>query len=368
MRKLLFWLFLGATVFPALPVCGNPPAPASLPSLLSAMSLHQALSLCDEPVPLDRQEVRERFEKEFLLNLGDRPQIILWLKRTRRYLPHIEQRLKDRRMPEDLKFLAIAESALRPHAGSPKGAMGFWQLMPQTARRYGLVVNAHVDQRRNLHYATEAALRYLLELRDTFGSWSLAIAAYNMGEEGLMAEILEQETRDYYELYLPLETQRFIFRILAIKLILSEPARYGFDLTDADYYPETVTDAITLDCFQEVPIRLIAKAAGTVFKHIKDLNPEIRGHYLEEGRHSLNLPAGAGEGFHLRLEELLKDYLANRRDRSYTVKEGDNLSAIAEKFGVPFKALLIWNRIDMTQPIHPGQRLIIMPETEIDRE
>lgn len=367
MPMILFWLFIGAASF-ASPALGNPSAPANVPALLSATARHQALTLCDEPVPLERQEVRERFEKEFLLNLGDPPQVILWLKRTRRYLPHITQRLKDHRMPDDLKYLAIAESALNPHAGSPKGAMGYWQFMPQTARRYGLVVNDHVDQRRNFQAATDAALRYLTELHETFGSWSLAIAAYNMGEEGLWAEILEQETRDYYQLYLPLETQRFIFRILAIKLILSEPERYGFDLSEADYYPETPSDTITLDCFQEVPIRLIAKASGTVFKQIKDLNPEIRGHYLEAGRYSLNLPAGAAEGFQPRFEKLLKAYLASRPNRSVTVQPGDNLSAIAEKFGVPLKALLIWNRIEMAQAIHPGQSLIIKPETEIDQE
>lgn len=367
MPVIFFWLFLGAALA-ATPARGTPPPPAVETDLLSAMGSHQNLSLCDEPVPLEHQEVRERFEKEFLLTLDDRPQVILWLKRSRRYLPHITQSLKDRDMPDDLKYLAIAESALRPHAGSPKGAMGYWQFMPDTARRYGLVVDDRLDQRRNFQAATDAALRYLVALHETFGSWTLAMAAFNMGEEGLWAEILEQETRDYYRLYLPLETQRYVFRILAIKLILSEPARYGFHLSEDDFYPETPTDAITLDCFQEVPIRLIAKAAGTVFKQIKDLNPEIRGHFLEAGRHRLLLPAGAAEGFHPRFEKLLKGYHASLRDRSYTVQPGDNLSAIAQKFSVPLKALLIWNRIEMAQPIQPGQSLVIMPETAIDRE
>ena len=364
---IFFWLFLGA-VFTATPAQGNPPPPAAAPSLLSAMAGHQTLSLCEEAVPLERQEVRERFEKEFLLSLDDRPQVILWLKRSGRYLPHITQALKDRNMPDDLKYLAIAESALLPHAGSPKGAMGYWQFMPETARRYGLVVDKHLDQRRNFQAATDAALRYLVALHETFGSWALAMAAFNMGEEGLWAEILEQETRDYYRLYLPLETQRYNFRILAIKLILSEPERYGFHLSAADFYPETATDAITLDCFQEVPIRLIAKAAGTDFKQVKDLNPEIRGHFIEAGRHRLLLPAGAAEGFHPRFEELVKGYLASLQGRSYTVQPGDNLSVIAQKFNVPLKALLIWNRIEMAHPIQPGQSLVIMPETAIDRE
>ena len=178
--------------------------------------------LCGEKVPLDRSEVTERFEKEMLLALGDRPQVFLWLKRTSRYFPTIERELAEKGLPDDLKYLAIAESALRVHSGSPKGALGVWQLIPQTARNYGLSVNDQIDERRNFHLSTPAALAYLKDLYNQFGSWSLSLAAYNMGEEGLKAELLEQGIVDYYRLYLPLETQRFLFRILVIKLIVGQ--------------------------------------------------------------------------------------------------------------------------------------------------
>ena len=131
--------------------------------------------------------------------------------------------MKENGLPDDIKYIAVAESALRPHAGSSKGAMGFWQFMADTGRKYGLTINAYVDERRNIFASTAAAIRYLNELHQKFGSWELAAAAYNMGEEGLQAEILEQDTNNYYQLYLPLETQRYIFRILSVKLILLKP-------------------------------------------------------------------------------------------------------------------------------------------------
>ena len=192
------------------------PAMGQEASLEESVRPRQGLTLCGEAVPFETPHVRERFEKEMLLSLGDRPQAVLWIKRAPRYMPVIEEALKANNMPDDLKYLAVAESALRPHAGSVKGAMGFWQLMPETARKYGLRVDENVDERRNIYLSTPAAIRYLQALHDHFSSWALALAAYNMGEEGLAAEMLEQGAQDYYNLYLPLETQRFIFRILAV--------------------------------------------------------------------------------------------------------------------------------------------------------
>ena len=173
---------------------------------------------------------------------------------------------------------------------------------------------------------------------------------------------MEQETNDYYSLYLPLETQRFIFRILSVKLILSDPEKYGFKLTEEDYYPPLVFDEIQFDCFQEIPIRIIAKAAKTHFKVIKDLNPEIRGHYLAAGNHTMLVPKGASEGFENRYRRLEKEFLEVRKGRIYIIKKGDNLSSIAHKFDVPIASLIIWNRIDLSRPIHPGDRLIIYPK------
>lgn len=329
--------------------------------LLDSISRVTVLSFCGEPVPFSNPDVQERFEKEMLLNLSDRPQVLLWLKRETRYLGHIREALKARKMPLDLQYLAIAESALRPHAGSPKGAIGFWQLLPETARNFGLTVDDYVDERRQLEASTHAALNYLDALHQRFGTWTLAVAAYNMGEEGLAAEILEQNTKDYYKLYLPLETQRFVFRILAAKLILEAPQAFGFEVKPDETYLPLTYDTVIVNCFDQTPIRLVAEAAGTYFKMIKDLNPHLRGHYLREGRHSLRLPSGSGDGFNQRFSQLVQRFQKQRNQYIYIVKPGDSLSGIATKFDVPLAALLIWNRVGLNQTIHPGDRLVIFP-------
>jgi len=338
---------------------GAEPQGGHFPPLISSLRLPTPITFCGEKVPIEIQNIRERLEKELLLALWDRPQVILWLKRSSRYFPIIEKILKKNKLPEDLKYIAIAESALRPNVSSNRGAIGFWQFMRQTGIKYGLTINKHIDERRNLPASTQAAIRYLEDLYQKFGSWTLATAAYNMGEEGLMAEILEQENDNYYHLYLPMETQRFIFRVISAKLILSHQEKYGFFLPKEHYYTPLKFDRIILDCSQDIPIRVIARAAKTHFKVIKDLNPEIRGHYLTKGGHHILIPKGSAKGFHSRYQDLLKDWLASKKEFVYIVKQGDNLSSIADRFGVPLAALIIWNKLDLKAHIYPGDQLII---------
>jgi membrane-bound lytic murein transglycosylase D len=335
--------------------------PATLPSLIDSVRVEGPLDFCGEPVPLERQGVRERLEKELLLTLWDRPQVILWMKRFPRYMPHLEKMLAEEQMPDDLKYLVIIESALRPHVGSPKGAIGFWQFMRETGRNYGLTVDTRKDERRNLFHSTAAALKYLKNLYGDLGSWTLAAAAYNMGEEGLKAEILAQETGDYYSLYLFLETQRYIFRAIAAKMILARPEKYGFKLTAADLYPLLEFDTVDIECSQDVGILVVARAANTDFKTIKELNPEIRGHYLAPGFHRILIPRGQADEFSRQYPELLAQWLVRHNSMVYIVKKGDNLTVIAERFNVPLPSLFIWNRLNINQPIYPGDRLIIYP-------
>ena len=360
LTKWIFYLFL----FQALLFCSSALGETSEPaipseSLILSLKLAAPHAFCGEPVPIDNREVKERFEKEFLISLGDRPQVVLWLKRSKRYLPYIEKMLKKNGLPDDLKYVAVAESALRPHAGSRKGAMGFWQFMKQTGQKYGLTINHRIDERRNLFASTGAAIKYFKDLHEEFGSWTLAAAAYNMGEKGLMSEILEQQTDDYYQLYLPLETQRFLFRILSIKGILSEPEKFGFKLQKDDYYLPLAVDKVRVKSVGEVPIRIVAEAAKTRFKVIKDLNPEIRGHYLASGTHEILVPKGTSTGFQKRYRRLVKRFSLGQNERIYVVRKGDNLSSIAEKFDIPLAVLIIWNRIDLKHPIHPGDRIIV---------
>jgi len=329
------------------------------PGLMSRVRISGPLDFCGEPVALESLDVRERLEKELLLTLWDRPQVALWIKRSSRYLPIIEKMLQAHDMPEDLKYVAIIESALRPHAGSRKGAVGFWQFMKATGLKYGLVIDSAKDQRRNIFYSTQAAIDYFKELYDLLGSWTLSAAAYNMGEQGLQAEIMAQKTDNYFDLYLPLETQRYVLRIIAAKMILSAPDSFGFRVTPLDLYPPLQFDRLELHCFRETPLFIIAQAANTGFKRIKDLNPEIRGHFLAAGNHRILVPEGAADGFQERFKFLVDQWEAENEERIYVVKAGDNLSAIAERFNVPLPVLLIWNRLEINKHIHPGDRLVI---------
>ncbi|MEJ2099712.1 MAG: transglycosylase SLT domain-containing protein [Desulfobacterales bacterium] len=339
---------------------------AAWPTLMPSIRIMQPIDFCGEPVEIDSQEVRERLEKELLLTIWDRPQVILWIKRSSRYLPIIEKMLSENGMPDDLKYVAIIESALRPHASSQKGAVGFWQFLKSTGEKYGLRINAEIDERRNIFASTLAAISYFKELYATLQSWTLSAAAFNMGELGLQAEMVSQKSNDYYQLYLPLETQRFIFRIIAAKLILSDPQRFGFQFTDQDLYPPLEFDRVYIECFQDTPIHVVASAANTQFKVIKDLNPEIRGHFLAAGSHALLLPKGSADEFNARFKQLVQQWLAENQERVYVVKEGDNLTTIAERFNIPLPALVIWNQLDAKEPIHPGDRIVIYPNEVID--
>ncbi len=324
--------------------------------LIRAARFRGPVDFCGEPAPLHDPEARERLERELLAMLAEPHQVILWIKRGPRHLAPIEEAIAAFGLPADLKYIPIVESALRPHAGSPKGAMGFWQFIEPTGRRYGLQVDRRKDERRNLTRSTEAALAYLQQLRELFDSWTLAAAAYNMGENGLQAEIARQETRDFYRLYLPLETQRYVFRILAAKILLENPARYGFRLEPEDLYPPERAAVVEFELKRAVPILLVARAAGTDVKAVKDLNPEIRGFELPPGPQRLRLPAGAEAGFARRLAEAAAR-LPAPREVLYTVQEGDTLTAIAERHGVSVAEIASWNRLDPKRPIRPGMRL-----------
>jgi hypothetical protein len=333
--------------------------PEPVPSLVSAVRLEAPLSFCGEPVPLENPEVRERLEKEMLLILWNRPQVILWLKRSTRYFPYMEKMLAENNMPADLKYIAVIESALLPHAGSSKGAMGYWQFMRRTGLRYGLKIDRTIDERRNPHASTRAAAAYLRDLHGLFNSWTLAAAAYNLGEDRLRKEKTRQRVENYYDFHLPTETSRYILKIIAVKMIFSNPARYGFHLLEEDHYLPREFDRVRMTLQGRTPLNLVAGAAATTYKRIRDLNPEIRRDALPRGTHTLAVPEGSGRNFHTRLADLSKKW---RRDNSmhvYVVKRGDSLSAIAEQFRVALPALMAWNDLAPGNYIHPGEKIVI---------
>jgi hypothetical protein len=335
--------------------------PSTPKSLIAAIKFSEALTFCGEEVPLSENGIKERLERELLICLDNKDDIIMWLKRANRYFPYVENILKNHSMPDDLKYIAIAESALRTHASSNKGAVGYWQFIEPTAIKYGLTVNNDIDERRNFFLSTNAAIRYLEDLYNIFGSWTLAAAAYNMGEDGLKTEILVQKVNNYYKLYLFQETQRYIFRILAIKMILSDPGKYGYFLTKEDLYNPIDFDQVQITTDQPVPLNIIAEAANTYFKTIRELNPQIRNYYLPTGSFILHVPKGASVGFAERYDNILSKWLKEKDNQIYTIQSGDNLSSIADRLNVSVKALMIWNGLTSASKLTVGQKIFVFP-------
>jgi len=352
---ILFTAGAGADTHKSLPQNGTSDGQA----LVNALKIEPPPSFCSEAVPLNEAEVKERLEREFLYALDNKDQVILWLKRANRFFPHIEQVLQKNAVPDDLKYIAIAESALKPLATSNKGAVGHWQFIEGTGSRYGMKINSDIDERRDFYKSTEAAAAYLKNLYALFGSWTLAAAAYNMGEEGLKAEMLVQKVNNYYQLYLPQETQRYVFRILSAKIIMSNPRKYGFSLAKEDLYQPLQFDQLEITCNESVPISLVARAANTYFKVIKDLNPQLKKYYLPAGKHQILIPKGSAAGFDKRYENLLLQWQNEKKENVYIIKKGDKLSTIAARFGVPMKAIVIWNGITFNKKMVPGDKLFI---------
>ncbi len=279
----------------------TPDTTAAAPSPLQYMAPYfpppDRMDLCGEPVPLDVQDVQERFDREFTLIVYNHAQVYLWLKRMERYFPWIEDRLRAYGLPEDLKYVAIVESDLQPNVVSPKGAAGPWQFMPSTGAAYGLDQQGSFDRRYDFERATEGAFRLLRDLYARHKNWALAIAAYNCGDRRIYDEMRTQGVTDYYHLRLPQETERYVIRILAVKAVLGNPAQYGYCLPKGSGYAELKLDRVKVNLASSVPIPTIASAAGITYREFKRLNPEFRADDVPAGTHELKFPPGFGKVF-----------------------------------------------------------------------
>ena len=240
---------------------------------LSSLKLPDKLSFCGESVPLDVEEVRERAEREFYLFLQTPGQVILYMKRAGRYFPVFEKIFKETKMPDDLKYLSVCESALYM-SRSTKDAVGLWQIIPGTAKKLGLQIDDYVDERRHPEKSTEAAMKYLKSGFDSGKSWMLAAAGYNMGHEGVKDNTEFQNSSDFFELFLNEETSRYILRIAIIKEIMENPAKYGFVLDDSQIYKPDNVKYIKVK-YAISNLAEWAKKNGTSYKFVKLLNPWI---------------------------------------------------------------------------------------------
>jgi hypothetical protein len=257
---------------------------------LQTYKLPMEVLLCGEKIPIGDKIVRENLDREFLMGLSNEAQVLLWMKRARRYFPHIQKRLSEMDLPDDLKFVTIVESGLRPYAVSPSGASGIWQFIPSTGEKYEMRRNRAIDERFDFFKATEGALAYLKTLYVEFGSWALSLAAYNAGENRVRKEIELQGTRNYFFLDLPLETERYVYKIAVAKMILSDPEKYGFCLEEKEYYDPLELERVQIELTQPLPLIDIARAVGFFYKEIKELNPHFSEEAIPPGTHVLNLP------------------------------------------------------------------------------
>ncbi len=255
-----------------------------------AIKLPETLTFAGEEVPLSDFEVKERLDRELLVNTYWHSNTLQNLKLAHRYFPVIEPVLKANGIPDDFKYIALAESGLR-NVVSPAGAEGIWQFLAETARHYGLTVNGEVDERYDVEKATEAATKYFRDAYALFNNWTLAAASYNAGMGGITNSLDYQQVDSYYNLYLNNETSRYIFRILAFKVIYENTERYGFLLDEEDLYAPLSYRTVTVESSIS-NLAAFAAEQQTNYKMLKVYNPWLR---------KSTLTVKQGESYRLRL-------------------------------------------------------------------
>ncbi|MEP3923795.1 lytic transglycosylase domain-containing protein [Nonlabens ulvanivorans] len=239
-----------------------------------ALELPKTLDFAGESVPLHHPDIKERADREFLVNTYWQSNGIMLVKKSKKYFPVIEAILAEEGIPDDFKYLAVIESGL-DNVKSPAGASGFWQIMSATGKELDLEVNSNVDERYHLEKATRAACKYLKDSKERMGTWTLAAAAYNAGNAGINRELERQQATSYYDLLLGQETGRYVFRILALKEILKSPESFGFNVEPEQYYYQVPTKKILVD-YEIDDLAAFAKANSINYKILKIHNPWLR--------------------------------------------------------------------------------------------
>jgi membrane-bound lytic murein transglycosylase D len=237
-----------------------------------------SIDFAGEVVPLNLADVAERMDKEMVVNTWMQGTTTLVLKRANKVFPIIEPILARNGVPDDFKYLAVIESGL-VNAVSPAGARGIWQFMPETAREKGMEVNENVDERYHLEKSTEAACKYLINAKILLGSWTLAAASYNGGMSGITKQVDIQKVNSYYDLLLNEETSRYVFRILALKEIMKNPIKYGYNLKSENLYENLPIRTIEVDS-TITDLANFAIGQGINYKILKIHNPWLREKFL----------------------------------------------------------------------------------------
>ena len=243
-----------------------------------------------ETINLEDEDIRERLDREIITNVYFQSSTTFALKRANRYFPEIEKIIKKEHIPNDFKYLAVIESNLS-EVTSPVGANGFWQFMPFTAKEYNLEINNEVDERLSLTKSTIAACHFLSNAHEIFGDWINACASYNRGIGGVQSDMKWQKTNHYFDTDMNNETGRYVFRIIAMKLIMENPKAYGFVIPENQLYHPLITKTIKLTSKIE-NLALWAQEKGINLKILRKLNPWLIGNKLtiNPSRYTIKLP------------------------------------------------------------------------------
>ena len=244
---------------------------------IKAVKIPAYLELAGERVPTERADVREKMDRELLVNTYWQSNGLLVIKRANKIFPILEPLLEKYGLPDDFKYLAVAESALLVNNPSHARASGLWHFLPSTAKekRFKLEVNKNVDERYHIEKSTAAAAIYLKRAKEKFGSWTLAAASYNCGMGRVSERLRNQEVTSYYDALLPDETERYIYRILALKEVMNNPKKYGFVFDQEDLYQPEETYTVKVDT-AITNIAAFAKNYGITYKELKRHNPWLR--------------------------------------------------------------------------------------------
>jgi membrane-bound lytic murein transglycosylase D len=315
-----------------------------------------AVKAVDRNITLFTEKIKERFS--------------VWLSRSGKYMEMMKEILKGENIPEEIVFIPLIESGFSPHACSPARAVGYWQFIASTARKYGLKINWWMDERKDPVKSTVAAANYFKDLYGMFGSWNLAMAAYNAGEGKILRAINKTNSDDYWSLlntkYIRRETKDYVPRFIAASLIANSPEEFGFE--ELEYHPPLNYDEVTV--FSPVDLQVIADCAETRIEVIKELNPELRRWCTppDISEYTLRIPEGK-ENVFLKNLSLIPEKERFTID-TYTVRKGDTFKKISKRTGIPVQVILDLNSLEKIIPLKDGMEIYLPPKGKfvLDRD
>ncbi len=307
-----------------------------------------AVKAVKKNITLFTEKIREKFS--------------LWLSRSGKYIDLMKEILKEKDVPEEIVFLSLIESGFNPYAYSPARAAGYWQFIASTAKRYGLEINWWKDERRDPVKSTVAAANYLKDLYEMFGSWNLAMAAYNAGEGKILKALNRTKTDDYWSLldtgYIRSETKDYVPKFIAASVIANNPEDFGFE--DIEYHPPLDYDRVTIG--SPVDLEVIAECAETTEEVIKELNPELKRWCTppDVPEYTLRIPEGKKDIFLKNLSQMPEE--KHFTVDIYKVKKGDTFKTISKKTGVPMQVILDLNSMEKIIPLKKGTKIYLPPK------